>query len=344
MRATLLLLLLANLAFLAWATFVDVVPEPPPSDSISQLPRLQLLSEVKARQPAANHASAPASSTPAAVNGAATPTNASTTANGPASSAAGGPSASAAPGSVASSDPPASAATVPPAATTAGTATAATVPAAMAAAPTATAAVDRCVTIGPFSDPQRASAASALLQERGFTPRPRDAATQRHGYWVYIDGLESQSAESGTIRRLERNGIVDAKIMPNSGEKGRRVSVGLFTRRDDAERRARAVRGLGLDVQIEEQHPTRAGHWVDVNLASSTQSLPTESLLSLQDDGSRLEIAECPSAAQPSAAEDQSSEPGSTSEKPSRVAVPPASASRPAISRALSAQRPSQPG
>ncbi len=336
-RATLLLLFLANLAFLAWATLVDVAPEPPPSDSISQLPRLQLLSEVKAHRPAVNPGSAPAnnapansapaSGAPAAATGASPPAGASAPANvsaptnvsTPANVSATGNEASSAGavnGSVANSDPPASA---------------------------ATASIDRCVTIGPFNDEQRATEASALLQQRGFRPRSRDAETQRHGYWVYIDGLDSQSAETSTIRRLERNGIVDAKIMPNLAGKGRRVSVGLFTRHDDAERRARAVRGLGLDVQIEEQHPMQAGHWVDVNLDSSTQSLPTASLLSLQDDGSRLEIAECPAAAQPSAAEDRSSEAGSRSDKPGRLA-PPAPASGPAISKALSAQRLSQPG
>ncbi len=177
-----------------------------------------------------------------------------------------------------------------------------------------------------------------MLQERGFKPRPRVESTQRHGYWVYIDDLKSQSAEESVIRRLEKNGVTDAKVMPVSVARGRRVSVGLFTRRSDAERRARAVRGLGLDAQIEEQNPTESGHWLDVSLATSTESLPTESLLSLQDDGARLEIAECPSDIQPKAAQEQPGEAGSTSEKTSPLGAPSAPPPKQAISKALTAQ------
>ncbi len=315
LRATFLLLLLANLVFFAWAALIDVAPEPPQSDSISGLPRLQLLSEVRARQPATPPASARtagastvtgsasvkggASDTPAATNGAA--------------------AASAVHDPAASGDP--------------------------AAIPAGAVSADRCVTVGPFSDVQRASEATALLRQRGFRPRPRVEATQQQGYWVYVGGFKSQAAETSAVRRLERNGVTDAKIMPASGDEGRRVSVGLFTRRDDAERRGRAVRSLGFNVQIEEQPPAGTARWIDVNLASSAQALPTESLLSLEEGGSRLEIAECPSDAQPSAVEEQPTEAGSTAEKAGTLAAPRAApTSRPVLSKPLTAQGSPQPG
>jgi hypothetical protein len=47
LRAALLLLLFANLAFFGWAHFVDVAPESPRNDSIEHLPKLKLLSEVQ---------------------------------------------------------------------------------------------------------------------------------------------------------------------------------------------------------------------------------------------------------------------------------------------------------
>ncbi len=328
LRITFFLLLLANLAFFAWAALIDVAPEPPPSDSISRLPRLQLLSEVRARQPAALRGAAPMNAAPTN----AAPTNAAPAATNDASAAKSGASdaggASAGPNGVSTASAvPAPAASGDP-----------------AASPAVAASADRCVTIGPFSDPQRLSEATALLQQRGFTPRPRVEATQKQGYWVYIGGLKSQSAEARAVRRLEQNGVTDAKVMPTSDEEGRRVSVGLFTRRDDAERRARAVRHLGLDVRIEEQQPADAARWVDVNLASSPQALPTETLLSLAEGGSRLEIAECPLNAQPSAVEEQPSEAGSAAEKPGTLTAPPAPASRPVISKPLTAQGSPQPG
>ncbi len=335
MRVTFLLLVLANLAFLAWAALVDVTAEPP-EDGISRLPRLQLLSEVRAPQPSASqpsatHPSGPASGAPGVASGApgATsgvpgPANGGATGMNAASSQ-GVPSSGASQSPLANPDP--------------------------AVSPTVSASTDRCVTIGPFSDLERASEATELLRQRGFSPRPRvETPRQPAGYWVYIGGLGSQSAETSTVRRLKQNGLTDARIMPASDEEQRRVSVGLFTRRKDAERRARAVRGLGLEVQIEEQHPAQAAHWVDVSLDASTQALPAASLLALEEDGSRLEIAECPSSAPPAAAGVQPSEAGTGSERPATgsaagsstgTASPPMS--RPALSRPLAAQRLPQP-
>ncbi len=324
MRAALFLLLLANLAFFAWATLIDVAPEPP-SDSIAQLPRLQLLSEVKGREPAASPASAAAKGVPPATSGAPASTG------GTPAPTNGTSTTTATQGSTATVDPAASP-----------TASAAASHAATAAvSPAGTAGAERCVTIGPFEDPERVSEAIALLQGRGFAPRPRvEESHQPQGYWVYIGGLKSASAETSTVQLLERNGVTDAKIMPSSDGEGRRVSVGLFTRRGDADRRARAVRSLGLSVQIEEQRQAKAASWLDVDLDSSPQALPTESLLTLEEDGSKLEIAECPSGT-------ESSGQAVTPDK-SGAAIVPATplvpTSKPALAEPLTSEGSPKPG
>jgi hypothetical protein len=136
-----------------------------------------------------------------------------------------------------------------------------------------------------------------VLRERGFMPRGRTAASgSPQGYWVFVGGLKTPADEASVLARLERNGISDAKVIRTS-DAGRRVSVGLFNGLNGAERRARAVRSLGLDAQVEPRSTTEA-HWVDVDLASSGQSLPAEGLLSLEEPGSRLEIKECPASEQ----------------------------------------------
>lgn len=61
MRATLLLLILANLVFFAWSRFIDVPAGPPPNDSLGHLPRLELMSRSQSR-PAAAAEPAPAAS------------------------------------------------------------------------------------------------------------------------------------------------------------------------------------------------------------------------------------------------------------------------------------------
>jgi cell division septation protein DedD len=292
LRALFLLLLFANLAFLGWAELIDVPPEPPPSDSISHLPQLKLLSEVrhsKVEAPASaprsdgstSNSAGAASQTGASVApGSAptsrlTPTQTQTPASAPRRAASGDAAAPAGTRGL-RADPPA------------GLATAGT------NYPTAADASDRCITVGPFTAGERVREAMDLLRERGFSPRPRIATSAPpRGYWVYIGGLKSLTDETRVVQHLEHNGISDAKAMPPS-DGAHRVSVGLFSARDGAERRARAVRRLGLDAEIAPREADLA-HWVDVNLDSSGQSLPAEGLLALQADGSRLEIKPCAS-------------------------------------------------
>ena len=139
--------------------------------------------------------------------------------------------------------------------------------------------------------------AADLLQQRGFKSRERTEESPEEGYWVYVGGLKSDSDETAVVRRLEQNGVADAHAMPSSG-KGRRVSAGFFAERDGADRRARTVTALGLKAHIERRTQATNAHWVDVDIDSSSQSLPAEGLLALEEVGARLEIKECPSDGQ----------------------------------------------
>jgi len=279
-RATFLLLLFVNLAFLGWAALIDAPPEPPQSDSISNLPQLKLLSEVRRKASSLD----PAPSAGAGAVAPATPATGSNTTSVPAANGSAGTATSV---EAPSAGVP-SAAAAPSGANSAGSAAP---PAQVAAS-----AIRRCITIGPFTDPENAREAADVLRERGFMPRARTAAGgSPQGYWVFVGGLKTPADETSVLHRLERNGIADAKVMPTSNA-GRRVSVGLFNSRDGAERRASAVRRLGLEAQVEPR-PAAEVHWVDVDLDSSGQSLPAEGLLSLEEAGSRLEIKECPAPA-----------------------------------------------
>jgi len=272
LRATFFLLLLANLIFLAWANLVDVSPELPHPDALNRLPRLKLASE--------------AASTPA--QGAPDPASRSAphgAAGGPPSTGDAGARSETASGAASAAATPAGAASAL-AASGAGSSTSSST-----AAP---APAGRCITVGPFNDGPRAARAVEVLQSRGFRPHERsdDAATAK-GYWVYVGGMKSASEETQVLKRLQSSGLADAQAMPGS-DQGRRVSVGLFSERTGAERRARAVRNLGLDAQIEPRAGTDAARWVDVDITASLETLPTEALLSLQRPGERLEVKECP--------------------------------------------------
>ena len=80
------------------------------------------------------------------------------------------------------------------------------------------------------------------------------------------------------MRTLTQAGLNDARVMPES-DAGRRVSVGLFSERGRAERRARALRRLGLEPEIGERHVPGSVYWVDIDLGPDDSSVSTEGLL-----------------------------------------------------------------
>lgn len=152
---------------------------------------------------------------------------------------------------------------------------------------------ERCVTVGPFNDLATSARAAALLRERGLEPRQRTEEGERwEGYWVYIGGLNTVADEARVLLELQNNGIRDAHSMPAS-EQGRRVSVGLFTEREGAERRAGAVRRLGFEPQIVERRQPGTVYWVDLTLTSQNQTVPSEGLTGM-GRGRTLEIKPCP--------------------------------------------------
>jgi hypothetical protein len=178
--------------------------------------------------------------------------------------------------------------------TTASTPVAQTVGSASDDAVRTTASRSRCVSVGPFNDLTRAAKSAALLRERGFTPRQRaEQGETWNGYWVYVGGLKTQADEKKVLKSLEQAGLNDAQPMPEASD-GRRVSVGLFSEKDRAEKRAQAIKRLGLDAAIVERKQPGTVYWVDMDLGANDRTVPTEGLLSIDDANSRLEIRVCP--------------------------------------------------
>jgi hypothetical protein len=161
--------------------------------------------------------------------------------------------------------------------------------------PSAGASNTRCVSVGPFSDLTRAARGAALLHDRGFNPKQRaEPGEMWEGFWVYVGGLKSAADEAKVVKTLERAGINDAHAMPES-DAGRRVSVGLFTEKDRAQKRAAAVTRLGYTAEIVDRKQPGTVYWVDLEL-SANGTVPTEGLLSDEDAGGRLEIRVCPAS------------------------------------------------
>jgi hypothetical protein len=235
-RVAFFVLLLANLAFMAWAGWVDTPRQAKPADDTSPLPRLKLVSEMPAAKP----------------QGSAT--------SGTVQKMALTPS----PGGSTSAAPPPD--------------------------------LTRCVSVGPFNDVDVAARAAGALKSRGFEPQQRAAAgVTWDGYWVYIGEVADATAADRIFKTLDHSGIKDAHLMPES-EGSRRISVGLFSDRDRAERRAKVVQRLGFNAAVEAHTQPGTVYWVDVAMKPSEGAVPVQDLLALDSSNSRLSVQACPTA------------------------------------------------
>lgn len=227
MRVAFFILVFANLAFLAWAGWIDATPRTADTESNSNIAKLVLASEVKADSKVAASGAAPAASVETAANAV------------------------------------------------------------------------RCVSVGPFNTLERSTNAATVLHQRGLAPRQRaEQGETWDGYWVYVGGLKNAAAEARVVYILDQAGLPDARVMRRSGAE-RRVSVGLFSDRNRAERRAQVVRRLNLDAQIGERRVPGTIYWLDLELSPGEAQVSTQGLLSKSESGVPLEVRACPSAEAP---------------------------------------------
>lgn len=153
-----------------------------------------------------------------------------------------------------------------------------------------------CLSVGPFPDVGNSAHAAALLKAKGFDPRQRaEQAQSSDGFWVYLDGLKTQAAADHALETLEHAGIKDALVMPDTPDAGRRVSLGLYSERGRAERRAEVVHGAGLDAQIVERKVPNAIYWIDLAPVPGTSSVPLQDLFA-EGVSSRIAVQPCPVA------------------------------------------------
>ncbi len=155
-----------------------------------------------------------------------------------------------------------------------------------------------CLSMGPFADPVSSAQAAAVLHTSGFEPRERtEPAQPSPSYWVYVGNL-SQSEADGALVALERSGVNDARVMPDNGEAKRRVSLGIYSERARAERRADLVRRSGLEPEIVERRLAGALYWIDVTPEREGARVPPPELL-LPRSNARIVVQPCPSAPAP---------------------------------------------
>jgi hypothetical protein len=223
-RLAFIALLCLNLAYFAWANWVDAPRPAPVNESIAHLPRLKLAEELPAAERPQAHAAQKTSLSPAA-----------------------------------------------------------------------------CLSVGPFADQESGARAAAALKGKGFEPHPRaEQGPVTQSYWVYVSGLGQSEADAALVT-LERSGIQDARVMPENGPAGRRLSLGIYSERARAERRAEAVRQSGLKAEIAERKLAVTAYWIDLAAPADTDAIPVRDLPADRSN-SRIAVQPCPAPVTPAPA------------------------------------------
>jgi hypothetical protein len=164
------------------------------------------------------------------------------------------------------------------------------------AKPAPTGALQSCLSIGPFADVNLSAQAAAILKEQGFDPKQRAALREMgQGFWVFIANLPTEADSDRMLASLEHNGIKDALVMPASADAGRRISLGLFTERARAERRAESVRAMGLKAEVAERKLPSTVYWVDLAPQPGMTTVPLQELFA-QGVSTKVSVQTCPAA------------------------------------------------
>jgi hypothetical protein len=190
--------------------------------------------------------------------------------------------------------------------------------------------VPACFSIGPFGDLTNSGQAAALLRAKGFDPRQRAEASQTTGgYWVFVGGIKSQADADKALVTLEHAGISDALVMPETSDAGRRLSLGLYSERARAERRAHAVQLAGLQAEVAERKIPGTLYWVDLAPLPGTNTIPLQDLFA-EGVRSRIAVQPCPAAAAKPVTGTATTSPGPAAHEPAAAGNPMAAVSAPA--------------
>jgi hypothetical protein len=152
-----------------------------------------------------------------------------------------------------------------------------------------------CVSVGPFGDVDNSARAAAALKAKGFDPKQRaEAGESSAGYWVFVGGLTGAAETDQALVNIEKSGFKDAILMPATADGPRRISLGFFSERVRADKRAQEARSHGFKAEVTERKLPIAIYWVDVATAPGT-NIPLQDLFA-EGMNSRVAVQPCPAA------------------------------------------------
>lgn len=120
-----------------------------------------------------------------------------------------------------------------------------------------------CYSYGPL--PDRLSALGVMVEIRRTTEEPRlrqDKPGTTSGYWVLIETAKTDADAVKLVESLKAAGISDIWRITR-GELKNAISMGLFSRQENAEKRATEARSKGFTVNIVDKPRKAPVFWID---------------------------------------------------------------------------------
>jgi hypothetical protein len=157
----------------------------------------------------------------------------------------------------------------------------------------------RCVSVGPFTSEAGAMKARDLAGGRARVRSLESPGTT--AYWVMLPAKTLQDA-TRIVLRLRAGGVTDLEPMPPDAAGGNAaVSLGLFTERDRAERRASSLVKYAVAPEIVEQRHATTSYWLDAYLPPGAPAPDRTALARAAGEGAALESVDCPATPAPAA-------------------------------------------
>ncbi len=150
----------------------------------------------------------------------------------------------------------------------------------------------RCYAVGPFGKDEVVDDIIGWLRSEGGAAELRwDERQTPKSYWVYIPPRSSTEEARAMLRRLAADGVQDyVRIM--RGPMRNAVSLGIFSKRESADRRMADLRRRGYVPSIDTRYQKERVQWLDVSFPAAMQA-PTLAFHK-KFPTTELAVADCP--------------------------------------------------
>jgi len=123
-----------------------------------------------------------------------------------------------------------------------------------------------CVSIGPFRDQMEAGGALADFESQGLRGKLRSMQGEVFvGHWVQIRNIADRATANAMLAELKKDGLTEAYVVQTEDE-GIKISLGLFSELDRAERVELQAKSLDFGADISPRMREQTVTYVDLGL------------------------------------------------------------------------------